>query len=435
MQNGIMVNLDFDDLISDDEIIAWKSSQNWVYLSLLNTQAPINKEYKRKFKGAIKQIVIDAFDESIQLAFLIKNPILGIDIINSKSIPSAVIFIHTEMKSSEVARLKNHISKSGTTIFSVAESKSFPKYNTSFKAAFNQARIELGSNSIFDFKGKLYTTNHPWEKMKKKGPEIFEESMVVNINEESDAMALADSIVNSQPLMIEEINKDSIPTNLFDSFAEELTITPISSIEPHVQIDTSSIKPIMFSWMSDNFPKNQILIPDRFIETDSVFINDIKPTLFDLDAEITWPDDTHENVFYYEGDYWEDSLYLFYLTSEIYVKTEKPNIPIYIDGKFVGDTPLNGPIRVNAGWHQVSKESPYLTHLSSYYETKHGLKSQDNLYGAMTVYVQPGITEIVTFNSGEVRSKSKRPKQKSGGMMIGTPIIFFIMGFISWGLG
>ena len=75
MQNGIMVNLDFDDLISDDEIIAWKSSQNWVYLSLLNTQAPINKEYKRKFKGAIKQIVIDAFDESIQLAFLIKNPI------------------------------------------------------------------------------------------------------------------------------------------------------------------------------------------------------------------------------------------------------------------------------------------------------------------------------------------------------------------------
>ena len=51
------------------------------------------------------------------------------------------------------------------------------KYNTNFKNAFNKARQELGSNAIFKFHGKLYTTNHPGEN---------KDSYSVLINKEMD---------------------------------------------------------------------------------------------------------------------------------------------------------------------------------------------------------------------------------------------------------
>ena len=159
-----MINIDYDVPINDDAIIGWKSDRGWVYLTLLGVRAPKNKSTNKNFKGVVKKIVIDDFDESTQLAILINKPILGYDIINSKGTPGTIVFIHTEMKKSEVAYLKEHIEKEGTSVFNTAKSSGFPKYNTNFKKAFDQARKELGPNAIFEFYGKLYTTNHPGEK-------------------------------------------------------------------------------------------------------------------------------------------------------------------------------------------------------------------------------------------------------------------------------
>ena len=130
---------------------------------MLGVRAPKDKKSQENFSGAVKKIVIDDFDESTQLAILVKKPILGYDIINSKTSPSTIVFIHTEMKQSEVASLKQHIKKGGTSVFNVAKSSGFPKYNTNFKNAFDDAREELGPNAIFEYHGKLYTTNHPGE--------------------------------------------------------------------------------------------------------------------------------------------------------------------------------------------------------------------------------------------------------------------------------
>ena len=159
-----MVNIDYTEPISDDDIIGWKSDRGWVYLTLLGVRAPKDATPKENFSGVVRKIVIDDFDESTQLAILVKKPILGYDIINSKTSPSTIVFIHTEMKKSEVASLKQHIKKEGSSVFNVAKSSGFPKYNTNFKNAFDEARKELGPNAIFEYHGKLYTTNHPGEK-------------------------------------------------------------------------------------------------------------------------------------------------------------------------------------------------------------------------------------------------------------------------------
>jgi len=158
-----MVSLDYTGTIKDDDIIAWKSDRGWVYLTLLGVRAPLNKFPQQSYKSPVKKIVIDDFNESIQIAILINKPILGYDILNSKTSPGTVVFIHTEMKSSDVTNLKNYIDDNGASVFNVAQSSGFPQYNTNFKNAFDRARSELGPNSIFEFHGELYTTNHPGE--------------------------------------------------------------------------------------------------------------------------------------------------------------------------------------------------------------------------------------------------------------------------------
>ena len=158
-----MVSLDYTGTIKDDDIIAWKSDRGWVYLTLLGVRAPLNKFPQQSFIRPVKKIVIDDFNESIQVAILINKPILGYDILNSKTSAGTVVFIHTEMKSSDVTSLKNYIDDNGASVFNVAQSSGFPQYNTNFKNAFDRARSELGPNSIFEFHGELYTTNHPGE--------------------------------------------------------------------------------------------------------------------------------------------------------------------------------------------------------------------------------------------------------------------------------
>ncbi len=205
-QNGIMINLEYTKQISDDDIIGWKSDRGWVYLTLLGVRAPKNKSSQEDYSGIVRKIIIDDFDESTQLAILVKKPILGYDIINSKTSPSTIVFIHTEMKKSEVASLKQHIEKEGVSVFNVAKSSGFPKYNTNFRNAFDQARKELGPNAIFEYHGNLYTTNHPGEKESKSKSILMDKEIAPLKDGELHYFTLREMKKNSESdSLIEEV--------------------------------------------------------------------------------------------------------------------------------------------------------------------------------------------------------------------------------------
>ena len=161
--NGLMLSIEYTDPIPDDNIIGWKSDRNWLYITLLGVKHNKNIRPKPDPNNLIKELVIDSFDESVQIAVLLTKKIHWYDIINSEGTSSAVVFIHTEMKNDLQTNLKKHLDKNGKSVFSVVEQEGFPSYNTSFQAAFNKAREELGANAILRYKGKLYHTNHPNE--------------------------------------------------------------------------------------------------------------------------------------------------------------------------------------------------------------------------------------------------------------------------------
>ena len=280
-QNGVMINIDYDVPINDDAIIGWKSDRGWVYLTLLGVKAPKNKSTNRNFKGVVKKIVIDDFDESTQLAVLINKPILGYDIINSKGTPGTIVFIHTEMKKSEVAYLKEHIEKEGTSVFNTAKSSGFPKYNTNFKKAFDQARKELGPNAIFEFHGKLYTTNHPGEKDLKSSSVL-----------ENDLMSLKDEIRPEDNLElldneIKEIYVDSTSGEIFTEVILDTLTDQSNKVLDDLNIkesdlDSENISQDDDGWFSGLFPsykKNKSPLKDKPEEKNKKIIKSNEPIL------------------------------------------------------------------------------------------------------------------------------------------------------------
>ncbi len=251
-----MVSLDYTGTIKDDDIIAWKSDRGWVYLTLLGVRAPLNKFPQQSYKRPVKKIVIDDFNESIQVAILINKPILGYDILNSKSSPGTVVFIHTEMKHSEVTSLKSYINDNGASVFNVAQSSGFPEYNTNFKNAFDQARSELGPNSIFEFHGKLYTTNHPGETESMFNPGL---TASIENGKTKDVNLRKTELLTNTVSPIEEIYVDITREDVFD---KKMDGTDLAVNNQDIQNDTHLNRNTDKTQISNEDNQQLSVIPD-----------------------------------------------------------------------------------------------------------------------------------------------------------------------------
>jgi len=259
-----MVSLDYTGIIKDDDIIAWKSDRGWVYLTLLGVQAPRNKFPQQVYEQPVKKIVIDDFNESIQVAILINKPILGYDILNSKTSPGTVVFIHTEMKHSEVISLKSYINDNGESVFNVAQSSGFPEYNTNFKNAFDQARSELGPNSIFEFHGKLYTTNHPGEKESMFNPGL---AVPIENGKSQDSNLRKTELLTNNDSPIKEIYVDITTDEVFD---QEMEIkSPVVQTQ-NIQENTQSYTQIGKTLLSNEDNQQSNFSISDFIEEESL---------------------------------------------------------------------------------------------------------------------------------------------------------------------
>ena len=122
--------------------------------------------------------------------------------------------------------------------------------------------------------------------------------------------------------------------------------------------------------------------------------------------------------------------------SAIRVDANLEGVPIYIDGRYVGHTPLKSPIRVEPGWHQVSGFSPqYLMYLNTgtidYVSNDPMLQNQ--IFGTETLYVEGG-----KIARSEMRFDYVGPslpvKKKDGGWLVGFPIILSFLSLIAWGV-
>ena len=471
-RNGIMVRIDYTEPIEDSDIIAWKSDRGWIYMTFLGVSFNNTKIPKNYYGDGLKQIVIDDFDESIQIAVLIDKPIRGYDIINYKKSSYTVLFIHIDNNFSYSLSKNKYKNQS---IFNNINESTFPKYNTNFKNAFNKARDELGPNSIFKFQNKLYTTNHPSEETRTSSALIEHEDTVnikeIYVNQDTgDIMVEGPDVEGTYSFFKDkfipqkksvsparyEHQKNILVEKYNDLKTKKMSSDKLlSSIKERVNLnkdfsktsDTLS-KSSMFSETEDKsngflLGENNDWLNDRFPKSENTYSG--------YHPHWSFPDET-ETIDYFES-YGEDKFskpesfpkrntdpgfsYFFY--GGIKVDANIEGIPIFIDGKYAGDTPLNKPIQVEPGWHQVSGFSAVYNHLflkkSLQFVSTDPIVNNNELFGAETVYVESGKIETVQFKFNDMGDTPKKINEINGGMLIGLPIISLICSIIIWGIG
>ncbi len=462
-RNGIMVRIDYTKPIKDSEIIDWKSDRGWIYITFLGVASNDSKILKNFYNEDIKQIVIDDFDESIQIAILVEKPIKGYDVINYKNSLYTALFIHTNNK---VYHSFSSGESTSQSIFNHIDGSTFPNYNTNFKDAFNKARDELGPNSIFKFHNKLYTTNHPGEETSINSvlvePKNYEQDKELYVDQDTGDFMVEDTYTKGTYSFFKDKiipkkkseNQEKVESKKlkFNSFSTDRLLGSVKTRVKWNQKDKKSTNPVLLDsvlveseqeghdfhvggsndWLNDKFPQN-------------------KSTYSGYHPNWSFPDEI-ENLDYYEPHKKDkysvpksfpkrvmDPGFSFFFYGGIKVDANIDGIPIYVDSKYVGDTPLNKPIQVEPGWHQVSGFSAFYNHLSL--KNSHQLVSADpivsnnELYGAETVYVESGKVETVQFKFNDMGDTPKRMNEINGGMLIGLPIISLICSIIIWGIG
>tara|TARA_B100000886_G_scaffold318404_1_gene258390 strand:- start:1620 stop:2996 length:1377 start_codon:yes stop_codon:yes gene_type:complete len=458
-----MVRIDYTKPIKDSDIVDWRSDRGWIYITFLGVASNDTKMSKNFYDEDIKQIVIDDFDESIQIAILLDKPIRGYDVINYKNLSYTTLFIHTGNKVDYSS--SDHEFKS-QSIFDQTDDSTFPKYNTNFKNAFNKARDELGPNSIFKFYNKLYTTNHPGEETSPNPAlierENYEEEKELYVNQDTGDFTFEDTYVegtysffkdkvipkkkseNQQKMESKKSNPNNFSTDrLLGSkktrvkWNQEDNKNTNSSLGDSIFVESGQRNNdfdlgVSNDWLNDRFPKN-------------------KSKYSGYHPNWSFPDET-ENLDYYESHKKEkysapksfpkritDPGFSYFFYGGIKIDANIDGIPIYIDSKYVGDTPLNKPIQVEPGWHQVSGFSAIYNHLSLknslQFVSADPIVNNNELYGAETVYVESGKVETVQFKFNDMGDTPKRMNEINGGMFIGLPIISLICGIIIWGIG
>mgnify|MGYP006057834903 FL=1 len=449
--NGLMISIEYSEPIPDDNIIGWKSDRNWLYITLLGVKHINNISPKSDPNNLIKELVIDSFDESVQIAILLPKKIHWYDIINSEGTSSAVVFIHTEMKNSLQANLKKHLDKNGKSVFSVVSQEGFPTYNTSFQAAFNKAREELGPNALFRYKGKLYHTNHPNEVNQNVASgfkELDEKKSIDDIfanyalaTKKLDQVSFDDHSSNEEFNTVDEyfVDEDSGQelsewSDLAEENKSENTRSSLSFWDRMTAAREDDDKAKLFDNLESS--KGQLI---EELADHSIINDDLDGRIIKVPKTSWWQKLPFSSIT--KGRFGvskkrKSDKELLLGQSAIRIDANLDGVPIYIDGRYVGHTPLKAPIRVEPGWHQVSGFSPqYLMYLNTgtidYVSNDPMLNNQ--IFGTETLYVEGG-----KIARSEMRFDYVGPslpvKKQEGGWLVGFPILLSFFSLIAWGV-
>ena len=449
--NGLMISIEYSEPIPDDNIIGWKSDRNWLYITLLGVKHINNISPKSDPNNLIKELVIDSFDESVQIAILLTKKIHWYDIINSEGTSSAVVFIHTEMKNSLQANLKKHLDKNGKSVFSVVSQEGFPTYNTSFQAAFNKAREELGPNALFRYKGKLYHTNHPNE---------VNQNVASGFKELDEKKSIDDIFANYAlaTKKLDQVSSDDHSSNeefntVDEYFVDEDSGQELSEWSDLAEEDKSeNTKSSLSFWdrmtaaredddkakLFDNLESSKGQLIEELADH-SIINDDLDGRIIKVPKTSWWQKLPFSSIT--KGRFGvsrkqKSDKELLLGQSAIRIDANLDGVPIYIDGRYVGHTPLKAPIRVEPGWHQVSGFSPqYLMYLNTgtidYVSNDPMLNNQ--IFGTETLYVEGG-----KIARSEMRFDYVGPslpvKKQEGGWLVGFPILLSFFTLIAWGV-
>ncbi len=469
-QNGVEMHLSYSAPLEKDKIIVWKSDQRRIYLTLLDVKSQPDQYPATGLSGPISSIVLDDFDGSTQLSFMFKRPILAYDVVNIPTNNGSKLFVH--LAESQAAFETTIVGQDNEK----TSSPDFPEYDAEeYIAAFNRARAELGANAIFKHFGNYYITTYPNEykeqpisglvtdvgeqteippeSIQEKEPttlahtlspiiqpeaqKVLRDSIVIHKTEEINLTDRVEDSVQPKPIYLEPLKKHPPlkPAEVIqNSFEVQASVSDSFSI-----VNQDGFQP------SQDMPaESPVMLPEliKWIDYEALDITE--------DLDTNWMSPRVLNVEPYERIelsqaeldkkkwYRIQKRFKSSVSAGVRVTSNMDGVPIYVDGKMIGRTPLAGAVKVEPGWHQVSGFSPVFAQIvadGGLYELGADPITRNNqLFGSKMVYVETGKVIVVNLKFNQITPEpQKKLVQRTGGIMVGFPVIIALFGFITWG--
>ena len=176
--------------------------------SLLQTNQSLTNEKIHQLEKSITDQTIN-FDDKIKSIHSTIEQIKG-ELSSSITRMENNVNSNVSNSNSQFKELKNTINSLAASLVTTANSILVMKRQYSFKEAFLKARLELGKNQEFEWKGRLYSTNYPDEK---NTPPIILKIEKLNKNLDRKVKELDKAIIkaNSQITTLDDlIKKESL---------------------------------------------------------------------------------------------------------------------------------------------------------------------------------------------------------------------------------
>jgi hypothetical protein len=121
--------------------------------------------------------------------------------------------------------------------------------------------------------------------------------------------------------------------------------------------------------------------------------------------------------------------------SYLHILCDTPDLPIYVDGQFVGKTPLENTVDVFPGWHKVGYFPGDPSEIAPPKTPKEKMLNDIVRMGILDVYVEEGKTRSVALSYQSLDEDVYNYQKKvNSGAWIGFGLFFITMLIISWGM-
>ena len=446
-KNGAMLSLDYSNSINNEDIVGWKSDRNWLYLTLLGVKSTKYKFPQPVFReGSIKDVIVDDMGESVQIAVLMDKPIQWYDIVNSEHSNSSVVMIRTEMKLSNHANLKRHFDdNSGSTFVAVSQTNNLERLNIKKYSLTENKTIKKETEGkdiqwsdglpekLKSNNSRFITPNKFYESKNTDSLEINEKSaLLVDTKREKsflktlfsrkkkkeekednefilNPMYEDKSIINDKNIIVSE-RKAPIKNRKQwrDTFIKLKKLNKTDGSHKIKSLDQDNF----LTEEMKNHSNSQILL-ERLIKNN-------KGLLSRKNIQKSIKADLNKKRFNN------------YNHSAILIDTNIDGVPIYIDGRYVGHSPLEKPIKVEPGWHQISGFSPqYLMYLNTGSINYVDHQNNNRVFGNETIFVENGKVAYSKM-SFDYKGPKLPAKLKKSNMKLSIPFVLLFVQLVSW---
>lgn len=116
------------------------------------------------------------------------------------------------------------------------------------------------------------------------------------------------------------------------------------------------------------------------------------------------------------------------------ISCDAKNVPIYVDGEFVGNSPLTGPVDVLPGWHRVSY-FPDLRQEGQLAVSVNRRVRDIMRLGQQDVFVEEGDSSKVTLSYRNIEAEVEDyDRKRRSGKAVGFLMMILFLGLIGWAM-